>query len=151
MEKLVLNYIGEDYWSRPVYKDENGRLFKDVNCGSGKIALCTVCGDFEGEPNTHIENIKEYQDVEIEIIGMENEPTSEEKFNYQMLGRLKMDCEYYLGYGNRNPKRLWAGSEYEQIKEMKKIHSNFTEDKKPEWMTWDDILNYENKMIVGEQ
>lgn len=146
MGKLVLNYIGEDYWSRPVYKDENGRLFKDVNCGSGKIELCTVCGDFEGEPNTHIENLEKYQGVEIEIIGMEDEPTSEEKFNYMMLGRLQSDCNYYLGYGNRNKNNLWAGSVDEQINEMKRLFNSFEDNKKPEWVTWDDILNYESKM-----
>lgn len=146
METLILNYIGEDYWSRPVYKDENGILFKDVNCGSGKIALCTVCGDFEGEPNTPIEYIKKYQNVEIEIIGMEDEPTPEEKFNYQMLGRLQSDCNYYLGYGNRNKNRLWAGNVENQINEMKKLFNSFDDNKKPEWLTWDDILNYESKM-----
>ena len=31
-------------------------------------------------------------------------------FRYQLLGRLQADCEYYLNYGNRNIKRLWAGN-----------------------------------------
>ena len=33
------------------------------------------------------------------------------KFRYMLLGRLQADCEYYLGFGNKSPHRLWAGSE----------------------------------------
>lgn len=77
MSKLVLKYIGEDDWGRNVYEDENGKIFKDTNCGMGTIALCT-CGSFDGEPNMPIEYIKKYEGVEIEIIGNEEEPTEEE-------------------------------------------------------------------------
>ena len=34
----------------------------------------------------------------------------DDTFRYQLLDRLRMDCDYYLGYGNRNPRYLWAGS-----------------------------------------
>ena len=37
-----------------------------------------------------------------------SEGLTKEKFNYQMLDRMKSDCEYFLGAGNRNPKHLWA-------------------------------------------
>lgn len=146
MEKLVLNFIGVDFWSQPVFEDENGQLFKDTNCGDGELALCTAYGGFEGEPDTPIHYIEKYQNVEIEVIGMEEKPTKEEKFNYQMLGRLKSDCDYYLGYGNRNKKHLWALDESEHIQEMKKLYNSFDDNKKPEWLTWNDILNYESAM-----
>ncbi len=68
MENLSLKLIGIDSWNRPVYEDQNGKMFKDTNLGRGKIALCTVYGGFEGEPDTPIEYIEKYQDVEIEII-----------------------------------------------------------------------------------
>ncbi|MFS0643715.1 LPD11 domain-containing protein [Siminovitchia sp. 179-K 8D1 HS] len=71
----------------------------------------------------------------------------EEKFNYQLLSRLKSDCEYYLGNGNRNKKHLWAEDERDHINEMKKLYNSFDDNKKPEWLTWNDILNYEIKMI----
>lgn len=151
MEKLVLKFIGEDFWSRPVFEDQNGQLFKDTNCGEGEMALCTAYGGFEGEPDTPIEKIDKFQGVKIEIIGMENEPTPAEKFNYAMLGRLQADCEYYLGFGNRNPKQLWAGSEFEQIVEMKRLYSTFDIDKKPEWLTWEAILTYEKQMVTSKQ
>ena len=71
----------------------------------------------------------------------------EETFRYQLLSRMKMDCDYYLGYGNRNKGRLWAGDEAEQIKAMKVLHNSFAEDKKPEWLTWEELLEYERKMM----
>ena len=37
------------------------------------------------------------------------------KFRYMLLGRLQADCEYYLGFGNKSSRRLWAGSEKAQI------------------------------------
>lgn len=69
-------------------------------------------------------------------------------FRYQLLGRLKSDCEYYLNYGNRSPKCLWAGNEEEQIEFMTELHNSFTEDEKPEWLTMEEIIAYSKKMIV---
>ena len=30
------------------------------------------------------------------------------RFRYMLLARMQSDCEYYLDYGGRDPKRLWA-------------------------------------------
>lgn len=30
---LILKYIGEDFWSRPVYQDQFSRLWKDIELG----------------------------------------------------------------------------------------------------------------------
>ena len=49
---------------------------------------------------------------------------------YQMLGRLQMDCEYYLGFGDRNPKYLWAHDEKKQIRLMELLYEATPE--KPE-------------------
>lgn len=70
------------------------------------------------------------------------------KFRYQLLDRLKSDCEYYLGYGNRQPKCLWAGDEELQIEFMTKLHDSFKEDGKPEWLTFNEIIEYSKKMIT---
>lgn len=67
-------------------------------------------------------------------------------FRYQLLGRLQADCEYYLNYGNRNPKRLWAGDEHRQIEYMILLHDSFKEDEKPQWLTMDEILDYQKRM-----
>lgn len=79
MKKLVLTCIGIDYWSRPVYKSEEGILFKDINCGNGEPILCTVCGGFDGEPDTPIRAIKDYHGVPIEIVGHHKKPMQEGK------------------------------------------------------------------------
>lgn len=71
----------------------------------------------------------------------------DEKFRYQLLARLQMDCNYYLGYGNRITARLWAINETEHIKTMKELYNSFQDDKKPEWLTMDQILEYEKEML----
>lgn len=51
-----LRFYGVDDWSRPVYKDEKGKLWKDVNCGRGEPYLHNAVGnDFEGEPDSPIQ------------------------------------------------------------------------------------------------
>lgn len=68
------------------------------------------------------------------------------KFNYMMLDRLRTDCNYFLGNGNRHEKHLWADSVQSHIEEMKRIHNAFNEDEKPEWLSYSDILAYEKEM-----
>jgi hypothetical protein len=70
----------------------------------------------------------------------------DDKFRYMMLSRLQSDCEYYLGFGNRNSNALWTKNENEQIETMKALHNSFGEDDKPEWLTWEQILDYERQM-----
>ena len=72
----------------------------------------------------------------------------DDTFRYQLLDRLRIDCNYYLGYGNQNPHYLWAGSVEEQINTMKEVWESFPADSKPEWLTWEQILEYERDMCV---
>ena len=152
-EKLTLTFVGYDDFSNPTYKTKEGTLLKDINDNIELPYLHTVSGnDIDGEPMTAICNIEKYKNRIVVILGRENEPTKDEKFRYMMLSRLKQDCEYYLGNGNRSTKYLWAGSEKDQIQEMKDRYNTFSADKKPEWLTWDDILRYESLMCnVSEQ
>jgi hypothetical protein len=139
----TMQFLGEDDWNRPVYKClEKGTLWKDITLGSENPELYSCQNNFDGEPDCPIKS-----SLEIHFTGREEEPTRKEKFNYQMLDRLKSDCEYYLNYGNRNAKDLWAGDEQKHIDEMKKLYNSFTNDKKPEWLTYEQILYYENSMI----
>lgn len=80
---------------------------------------------------------------------MEDWSRYEPKFRYMMLSRMKMDCDYYLGYGSRNAKQLWAGNEQDQIKNMKALWNTFGPDDKPEWLTWDELVNYAERMGVN--
>lgn len=68
MNKLVLTYIGIDSWSKPVYENEGGILFKDVDSRKYRTPeICTVYGGFDGEPDTPISYIPKYKDLEIEF------------------------------------------------------------------------------------
>lgn len=66
-------------------------------------------------------------------------------FDYQLLARLQQDCKYYLGFGGRSKKHLWALDEAEQIQKMKELYAALPE--KPEWITLADIENYELAMV----
>lgn len=81
---------------------------------------------------------------------MEDILKSEAEFRYMMLGRFREDCEYYLNYGNRNSKALWSLDERKHIENMKALHNSFEENDKPEWLTWEQILEYEKLMLIVE-
>ena len=50
-----LHFIGIDSWDRPVYKDESGKLWKDVNLGNGKPNFhSAVNNEFDDEPDMPI-------------------------------------------------------------------------------------------------
>ncbi|ADM80123.1 hypothetical protein phiAS5_ORF0280 [Aeromonas phage phiAS5] len=66
------------------------------------------------------------------------------EFKYMLLSRMKSDCEYFLGFGNRSTRALWAGNVAEQIEGMKALWNSF--DTKPEWLTMEQIEEYETKM-----
>ena len=80
---------------------------------------------------------------------MENWSRHEPRFRYMMLDRLRQDCTYFLGYGGRNSNSLWAGNVPDQIQTMKDIWNTFAKEDTPEWLTWDDILELERKMLEG--
>lgn len=69
------------------------------------------------------------------------------EFEYRLLSRLKMDCDYYLGNGNRCKKYLWTGDERTQIEKMKELYNKFPKELKPEWITLKEIEEYKNKML----
>lgn len=69
------------------------------------------------------------------------------EYKYMLLDRLKQDCEYFLGNGNGNAEHsLWAKDIDKQIEKMKEIYNSFSEEEKPDWITLEDINNYEKRM-----
>lgn len=122
-------------------------IMEDENllCLWNDIKKCKFENHIIGKGGNHIFITRKIDDVRIVTITEELDPQL--KFNYMMLGRLKSDCEYYLNYGNRNKKALWALDEKEQIEEMKKLYNGFADTQKPEWLSYEDILNYEKEMI----
>lgn len=64
---------------------------------------------------------------------------------YQMLSRFKMDCDYFLGFGNRCEKHLWAGNVEDHIELMRMLYDFLPE--KPEWLTFEQIEEYSERML----
>lgn len=89
------------------------------------------------------------------IMNIEELLNHDMKFRYQMLDRLRTDCDYYLSNGNRQKKHLWANDEVKQIEYMKELWKSFPEEEKPEWLTYEQICEYEKafqlKLIKEER
>ena len=64
--------------------------------------------------------------------------------DYQLLDRLRSDCEYFLGAGQRNEGQLWAGSVHGQIAKMRELYESLPD--KPEWLTEAQIDSYADRM-----
>ncbi|MCE8841147.1 MULTISPECIES: LPD11 domain-containing protein [Bacteroidales] len=84
-------------------------------------------------------------------MAMEEILQRDSKYRYMLLGRMQSDCEYYLGFGNRNQSRLWAGNEEKQIEYMKQLYNSFDEDEKPQWLSMSQILDYARQMIPSAE
>ena len=74
---------------------------------------------------------------------LENNP------DYRLLGRLRADCEYFLGAGGRAEKHLWAGSVRAQITKLRELYDTLLE--KPEWLTKEAIDDYAERMAPPYQ
>lgn len=98
-----------------------------------------------GSTSTFLNKLNESEDFNTSTKNTIDELVKQpNKFKYQMLDRLKSDCEYFLGNGNRNEKDLWADNVEEQIAIMKALWNSLEE--KPEWLSMEDIENYEREM-----
>ena len=135
----LLHYIGTDEWARPVYQDQYGKLWKDVELGDFEIPHLhsAVGNEFDGEPDMPIRKPFKI---------LTDKPKNPYEFQYMMLSRLQSDCEYYLNYGNRCTGRLYYLDEEKQIAAMKKLWNELPDVGKPEWLTWEQILEYEKAM-----
>lgn len=91
-----------------------------------------------------LQESKEYTKVEENKL---KENNTNLEYKYMLLDRLKQDCKYFLGNGNGNAKHsLWAKDIDEQIEKMKEIYNSFSEEEKPDWITLEDIDNFEKRM-----
>lgn len=81
-----------------------------------------------------------------ESIKGKKEMREDDRFNYMMLGRLKQDCDYFLGHGDGYEKHLWAGNVEDQIAKMKELYNKVPE--KPEWLSLEDIDKYKKDMLA---
>ena len=68
--KITLKFLGMDSWGRPVYEDETGTLWKDVNpCRQSEPELRAAYGNnFDGEPDVLMSGMKRYADAEAQFL-----------------------------------------------------------------------------------
>ncbi len=110
-----INYFSS--WIRAL-KDDPNELYK-------------VCSNASSSCNRLMENYEK-------VIALEKEQ------NYNMLKRLRSECESYLHTGNLYD--LYYRAVGSQIEIMEEIYNSFSEEEKPEWINLEDIKNYEKEM-----
>lgn len=134
--------IGTDY---PVYKDEKGRLYFDLGNCDGELKLNTGAyihpedGDITGEPCCLVT-----EEVECDNPYIRHPRT----FDYQMLGRLKSDCEYFLGNGNGYLGHLYYKDVNKHCDAMLSQYNSFSDKDKPVWLSVEKIENYRKEMLA---
>lgn len=79
---------------------------------------------------------------------MEDWSRHEPKFRYMMLDRLRQDCEYSLNRCDGSENVLWAKDKKAHIANMVALWKTFEPEDRPEWLTWDDIMNYAKRFGV---
>lgn len=136
------NYEGEVSY-RVVLRDEglimyfgNGSTFLPWNMLANIINAMIEGGDYPGEP--------EQSEEPTEPPFPDGTTEYGYRFEYQLLDRLRTDCEYFLGNGNRAERHLWAGNVDGQIAKMRELYDLLPE--KPEWLTEQEIDSYERRM-----
>ena len=142
-------YIGRDDWGRHIIKSKDtGTYFGDVNLTKAgkerdlsRASWHTYSGNdpYEGEPEASMKD-----DIIVNIVNPEKIPTDYQRNEYELLYRLKSDCDYFLGNGDGFEGHLWAGSIDKQIAKMRELYDQLEE--KPEWLTSEDIDRYEEEM-----
>ena len=146
---MEFKFFMKDDMGYPVYKDTDGVCYVDVAMCSCNPSLYTRSPDY-GEPITSIDDLPRFKGqqhtyiTEDEVTGT----TSEMRLNYMFLNRMQGDCDYYLGYGDKSTRYLHNENEADHIAEMKRLYETFPDSKKPEWCTWEDILAYEQAMVL---
>lgn len=146
METLELTRCNTEDISGNLYQDNSGNFYTD--CFSepehgkvGRVYRLSPPKSPDGEPDIPFDG----------VICFTNPPTDMEKlektfrFEYMMLGKLNdnanayfnrpADCRY------RNDRAI--GGIKETVEEMKELWNKIPDGIKPEWCTWEQILEYE--------
>lgn len=67
------------------------------------------------------------------------------EYKYMLLGRFKMDLDYFWGCGNKCERHLFWGNYKEHIRETIKLWKELPI--KPEWFRATELINFKNKLI----
>lgn len=143
-EPITVTYVGRGgAFDTPCYMDQDGRYYFDENDGHGMLDLYTgarkeECGEICGEPDCPVTR---------PVICEQPFVRSAFEHEYRMLSRWKSDCEYFLGAGNGYEPHLYFGSVEEICDAMEETWNKLPADKKPEWLTMEQIQEYRKGML----
>lgn len=144
MKTLELTRVGEHRMEGGLYKDKKGNYYVDCHdepkdSGVSVVYMLSPKKEIDGEPDKKIE-------CEIKILN----PLSERekrmkafKFDYMMLSCMQMGCKYYQSAWSYNNAHFQTAKE--MIESMKEHWNKIPDDLKPEWISWEEILEYEKK------
>ena len=126
-------FVSRYYMSTLLGMDESDIPLSDMKAFSldGGVPAWTVAG-------TDLQNVTDWLNT---------------AYDYQLLDRLKSDCDYYLGACvdfdmdmTAAQKNLWAGNIEAQVSKMRELYDKLPE--KPDWLTMQDIDRYEHDMLA---
>lgn len=131
-----------------LYKDNKGRYYVDCNTAiehgkQGSVYMLSPSKEIDGEPNRCFTG----------IICFTNPPSEREereklyRMDYMMLDRHRADCEYYDTAEHYN--HAHGQTIADTIESMKERWQRIPADLKPEWLSWDKILEYEKKFNLA--
>ena len=156
METLKLTRIGENSNGEIAYKDETtGKFYLDINHSNDKVPTtlytCSPSDDMDGEPGWPVK-----QKFEIVNPFTDNELLEKQfQFEYMMLSRVTQDCFGYFGTGGdedkwdcryNNERNVWGQSIRKCVDKAKELWQKIPESIKPQWITWEQILQFEQKL-----
>lgn len=149
-----MTYIGENAWHQAKYKDEEGRIYVDVDMAEDPrkpLSLHTVTQDY-GEPDLPA-NFDE-----VEVVGWSDEKQMQKKFrfHYMRLSSLQMKANDFISSYNESgidEARASLNRHWHKTPELlsKEMHEEFNMlPVKPDWCT-SEYLERFDKIISKKQ
>ena len=132
--KEKADFLKEEWLAHEYGGNENSNLFI-VRAGSPEVTELTW---------SNVQRRIAHLIKADEFFTQQEKTVLEHNQEYRLLDRLRSDCEYFLGAGNRSEKHLWAGSVRAQIAKMRELYDTLPE--KPEWLTKEVIDDYAERM-----
>ena len=148
--------ISKNHFGNIIYKDEQCNIYIGINCkdSNNPDLHYSSNNQIDGEPDRRV-------DFDFNIINpftLSELKQTNFTFEYMMLSRLQDEVIAYIGKTGdvnedkwdcryRNKRALYGGTIKDHISYMKELYSKIPNDIKPEWLSMNDILEYENKKI----
>lgn len=132
-------------WTRgAVYRIEQGKIDVKTSTLMKYLDACGYSLAIEQPDNEPYQLQKKIDNLSNDINQVSEQLKSlqeqRQALEYQMLARLRSDCEYSLNTGEN---KLWARNAQEQIDKMRELYNGL--EVKPEWITLKDIDEYEKR------